>query len=426
MKNIILALSLVFTAFACKQKENLVNDAAVIKIEEQFLNANKQNKIDTEIEFWQKRSAAVKDDAVALSKYAQNILVRFKQNGNINDLAEADSIFNTLDAHFNSKEAAYKLNLVNTSLLQHKFKAADSFLLQARQLGIGAYETAATNFDIQFELGNFLYAQAELAKIKNYKDYSFLFRNAKVWHYKNDIDSAINNMLAAANMAGENKPLKLAALSNAADLYLHNGDIKKAYNNYMACLALDGGHLHSIVGLGSIAQLHDKNTKTANKLLALVKKHSKEPLILYKQAQLHLQNGDTAIAKQTALQFANEASKIHYGNMYNKYLIDVYSSLLSQPQKALAIANTEIKTRATPQTYAWLVWSLVKNNNLIEATKIYNSNVSGKPLEAIELYWMGKYMQAANKSYNANRFFDLAKENKFDLPVNAINDLETM
>jgi hypothetical protein len=424
MKNTIIALTLAFTAFACKQKENLISDKAVLKIEQQFLKANKENKIEAEIEFWQKRSMPGQYDAVALAKYAQNVLVRFKQHGNIYDLVLADSIYKTLDLHFNNKEVAHKLNLVNTSLLQHKFRAADSFLLQAKQFGIGAYETAATNFDIQFELGNYLYAQTELAKIKNNKDYNFLFRNAKVWHYKNNIDSAIANMLAAATIAGENKPLKLAALSNAADLYLHNGDIKKAYSNYKACLTLDAGHLHSIVGLGSISQLHDKNTITANKLFELVKKHSKEPLILYKQAQLHLQSGDTALAKQYALRFANEASKTNYGNMYNRYLIDIFTSLLSQPQMALTIANTEIKTRATPQTYAWLVWTLVKNDNLSEATKIYSSNISGKPLEAIELYWMGKYMQAANKSYNANQFFDLAKENKYDLPVSAISELE--
>jgi hypothetical protein len=59
----------------------------------------------------------------------------------------------------------------------------------------------------------------------------------------------------------------------------------------------------------------------------------------------------------------------------------------------LAIAEKEIVNRATPQTYAWLAWSLHRSNQDMKAMEVYKAHVSGKPLEALELYWMGKMMK---------------------------------
>ena len=39
-----------------------------------------------------------------------------------------------------------------------------------------------------------------------------------------------------------------------------------------------------------------------------------------------------------------------------------------------------------------------------EAYNIYQQQVSGKPLEGLELYWMGKLMQELKKGYNAKQF----------------------
>jgi len=55
---------------------------------------------------------------------------------------------------------------------------------------------------------------------------------------------------------------------------------------------------------------------------------------------------------------------------------------------------------------------------------MYEKFVSGKPLEGLELYWMGKIMQGLNKGYNANEFFKAAEKNKYDLSPAKIKDLE--
>ncbi|HQV01833.1 MAG TPA: hypothetical protein PLO59_11760, partial [Bacteroidia bacterium] len=113
-----------------------------------------------------------------------------------------------------------------------------------------------------------------------------------------------------------------------------------------------------------------------------------------------------------------------YGNMYNKYLVELYTGILNDPAKAAATAKKDIANRATPQTYAWYVWALYCNNKTAEAEKIYQQYVSGKPLEGLELYWMGKYMHGQGKGYNAQQFFKAAYKNRYDLSLAMVRDLE--
>jgi predicted Zn-dependent protease len=91
---------------------------------------------------------------------------------------------------------------------------------------------------------------------------------------------------------------------------------------------------------------------------------------------------------------------------------------LNEPQKMLAVAEREIKNRATPQTYAWYVWALFKNNQKQKAFQVYEEFVSEKPLEGLELYYMGQMMQESNKAYNAKNYFEAAYKNRYDLSPN--------
>jgi hypothetical protein len=83
-----------------------------------------------------------------------------------------------------------------------------------------------------------------------------------------------------------------------------------------------------------------------------------------------------------------------------------------------------LENRATAQTYAWYAWSLFSNNKKKEAYEQFEKNVSGRPLEGLELYWMGKMMNGMNKEYNAQAFFKAAYINKYDLSPAILQDLE--
>jgi hypothetical protein len=116
--------------------------------------------------------------------------------------------------------------------------------------------------------------------------------------------------------------------------------------------------------------------------------------------QLADARGDSSAQKKYAIEFEAIVTQSYYGNMYNKYLIELYTGILNDPAKAEAIAAKELLNRSTPQTYAWYVWALCYNNKLAEAEKAYREHVSGQPLEGLELYWMGrrKFLIPSNSS----------------------------
>ena len=105
-------------------------------------------------------------------------------------------------------------------------------------------------------------------------------------------------------------------------------------------------------------------------------------------------------------------------------MIELYTGILHDPKKAEQMAKRELENRATPQTYAWYAWSLFSNNKKKEALEQFEKNVSGRPLEGLELYWMGKMMQGMNKGYNAQAFFKAAYINKYDLSPFIVRDME--
>ena len=138
------------------------------------------------------------------------------------------------------------------------------------------------------------------------------------------------------------------------------------------------------------------------------------------------QKADSIAQNKFAGEFVNRVSDSVYGGMYNKYLVELYTGILQQPDKALAIALKEINGRATPQTYVWLAWSLHKSGQDAKAMEVYTAHVSGKPLEALELYWMGKMMKDMGKNYNANEFFKAAGLNMYDLSPAKQRDLKQL
>ena len=128
--------------------------------------------------------------------------------------------------------------------------------------------------------------------------------------------------------------------------------------------------------------------------------------------------------KKYATEFEAKTTGPVYGNMYNKYLVYLYANILNEPAKAEALALKELQNRNTPQTNAWYAYALMKNGKLAEAYAVYNKSISGKPLEGLELYYMGKLMKALDKGFNANQFFAQAEKNRYDLSAGINKDID--
>ena len=243
-------------------------------------------------------------------------------------------------------------------------------------------------------------------------------------HFNANIDSAISNMLRAADLEKAAPYLRGIALSNAADLYVHEGELQKAGDLYKECIQLNRVDFHSILGLGWIALVHDKNDTLAEKIFKFVLTKNKLPDPLFKLYQMAQARGDKVLEKKYADEFIAKATDTIYGKMYNKYVIEIYTGILRDPAKAEELAKNELNNRATPQTYAWYAYTLFENNKNNEAYKVFEQHVSGEPLEGLELYYMGKMMKGLGKGYNANEFFKAADKNKYDLSPDMAKDLE--
>jgi hypothetical protein len=377
-----------------------------------------------EISFWKARIDTQHTGISNESRYAAALIGRFHQFGDIKDIKAADSIIKRVNATYNFKEAGPNIALAGYSILQHRFTEADGYLIAARLIGLKKYESLTTSFDVDFELGRYSNAALYVKQLQPYNDYGYYFRRSKLDHLNGEMDSAIHSMLMAATKAESSLYLKNVALANAADLYIHAGKLQQANDLYRECITMNSADLHSITGLGWIALVHDKNDSLAQQLFEFAHAKNKLPDPLFKLYQTAQQRGDSAATAGYAQQFADQATDSVYGNMYNKYLIELYTGILHQPAKAAAIAARELQNRATPQTNAWYAWALFSANQKDAAWKVYQQSVSGKPLEALELYWMGKLMQGLGKGYNAKEFFKAAWNNKYDLSPAMVVDLE--
>jgi len=379
---------------------------------------------DSSMQFWKNRIDPKLPGLVSETKYAGSLSFRFHLFGDIQDIKKADSTIRRLDMNFNHKEAQADLTLVNYSILQHRFKEADVWLEKAKQNGLKKYDQLSSSFDVDFELGRNFQAANELKDLKSAGDYGYFFRRSKMDHLNGLLDSSIHAMLQAAKLEENSPYLFQVALSNAADLYIHAGDLKQAAGLYMKCLAINGADFHSLTGLGWIALVHDKNDSLAKKIFSFVRTKNKLPDPLFKLTQMAQTRSDRSEEKKWARAFESDATGPVYGNMYNKYMIELYTGILNDPARAELIAKNELENRATAQTYAWYAWSLYSNNKKEEAYKQFEKNVSGRPLEGLELYWMGKLMQGMDKGYNAQAFFKAAYLNKYDLSPAILQDME--
>ncbi|HMH23693.1 MAG TPA: hypothetical protein VK563_18025 [Puia sp.] len=381
---------------------------------------------EQEMQFWKNRIDPKNPGMVNESKYAATLIARFHQLGDIRDVKMADSILRRTDTLFHHKEAGLNLSLVGYSILQHRFTEADSFLLKAKAIGLKRYEWLTALFDVSFEMGRYDNAKIALGQLKADADYGYYFRRAKIDHLNGSLDSAVAAMLKASGLAGNSLYLKQVALSNAADLYIHAGMLKEARDLYQQCVRMNSADFHSITGLGWIALVHDKNDSLAQQLFQLVQSNNKLPDPLFKLAQVADAQSNELVQTGYAGGFSEAATAPVYGNMYNKYLIELFTGILKEPDLAVTVAKRELDNRATPQTWSWYAWSLVKTGKKDEAYKVFQEHVSGQPLEGLELYWMGKLMQEMNKGYNATEFFRAAWKNKYDLSPGMVRDLEKM
>ncbi len=425
MKYFLASICLAFIFTSCKkQNSKIVDEVYTDSLITHYTLPIQVKNNETDMLFWKNRINPKDPRQVNESKYAGTLIARFHQFGDINDVKQAESILRNVNKTYNNTLPGPFVALTSSAMLQHHFIQADTLLNTAKKIGIDGFTSNTLSFDVDFELGRYNDASFYLRKLRPAKDYSYFFRRSKFDHLNSNIDSAISAMLKAAELEKTVPYLRGVALSNAADLYIHAGDLQKAYQLYKECIRINSVDFHSILGIGWIALVHDKNDTLAEKIFKFVLAKNKLPDPLFKLYQMAQVRGDSVLERKFANEFVARATDTVYGKMYNKYVIEIYTGILHQPAKAEELAKNELNNRKSPQAYSWYVYTLFKNNKKDEAYKEFEQYVSGKPLEGLELYYMGKMMAGLDKGYNAQEFFKAAVKNKYDLSPDMAKDAE--
>jgi Tfp pilus assembly protein PilF len=416
MKKAIIPFIIACCVLSCRSNQDIIAEQNFSdSIFKNFDLSAAQRINEADILFWKKRIDSSQAGYLNELKYAGTLISRFHLQGDIGDLRTADSIMQYLNTANNQKEAGVFRTLASLAILQHRFSQANDYVQKAISIGSEKYASLELQYDIAFELGNYSLSESTLSLLKSTNQYGYFFRLARQFHFKGEHDSSISAMQQALALAGSNKSLQQATLSNEGDLYLHASKPAEAYDAYKKSLLADPSDLHSLSGIGWIALMHDHNDSLAEKIFRFVNSHTKSPEQLLKLAYVAEKRSDTLESKKYALEFVKKAGDTVYGNMYNKYLIDLYTGLLLQPQKAMEIAKKELTVRKTPQTFSWFAWSLYINNERDSAYKVYQRYVSGRSLEGPELFYMGMMMRGMNKTFNAKQYLKAAYNNRFDL-----------
>ena len=381
------------------------------KIERKLESENK------EIEFWQNKLAADTGSFVNMLELASNHIKRFKIAGDIKDIHVADSFYaRCIDKIKNTQPEIY-FSISQNAITQHRFQDAWNYLKLADSIGVNPYVIKLLKFDAAMEIGLYQEAAYNLDQVKDESEFDYLIRKAKLEDHNGHLDKAILLMELAHQQAEESgkTSMILWAKSNLADMYGHAGRVKEAYQNYLDVLSIDSSYLYALKGIAWIAYSHDKNSKEAKRILHYILANTMMPDLYLLLAEIEEWEGNSELKKENISKFLSIVEDPSYGNMYNKYLISIYSEDHANIDKALDIALKEVNTRPTPETYSWLAWVYFKKGDTLKAKELMEDYVINKTFEPHANLHIAYIFQDAGKHAEAKKIFKECEASSFEL-----------
>lgn len=373
--------------------------------------------INDEIKFWENRLGKDTGNFVDMLQLASNHILRFKANGDVTDLQIADSFYANSLHKVKDAEPEIYFSISQNAITQHRFNDAWQSLLRADSIGVNPYMLRLLRFDGAMELGLFQQAAANLERIADKNNFDYLIRKAKLEDHRGDLDNAIKLMeQALKDVESKNrKPLIHWAKSNLADMYGHAGRVKEAYKYYVEILKEDSSYLYALKGIAWIAYSHDHDTKEAKRIINYILSQTNMPDLHLMLAEIEEWEGNKEEKQKHVEQFLSEVEKPGYGNMYNKYLIRIYTEDQQDYSKALAIAEKEVSSRPTPETYSWLAWVNFKMGDKQKAYELVKKYVVGKYFEPESQLQAAYILKAQGETSKAKQLLSDCLKSSFEL-----------
>lgn len=352
----------------------------MVYLNPEISNAEKKKNAD-ELSFWQKRLLKDTGSYVNMLELAKYTLNDFRLTGNIASLHKGDSLLRRSSLKLNNTDPDILFALSQNSITQHQFSTAALCNENAGKANGDPYTIKLLQFDSWMELGRYADAFNALNSIADGSAFDYLIRKAKWEDHRGNLEEAINLMEQAfEKIKNKKKSLYCWTLSNLADMYGHAGRIKESYQAYLDVLKKDPANLYCLKGIAWIAYSYDGNNAVAKHILQYILSQTDLPNLKLMLAEIAETENDTEGKNKWLTAFLNDVQKPGYGNMYNKYLIAVYNDA-GQYQKALTLAENELKNRYTPETCDWIAWCYYKSGDKLTAMKYAKGYVYRKTFE---------------------------------------------
>lgn len=370
----------------------------------------------TELSFWEQRLARDTGNYVDMLELAARCTELYRLQGDVRLLNRADSLLRRSSAKLGHKDPEILFSLAQHSITLHRFREAASFAEAAEKAGGDLYLVRLLQFDAAMELGQYGKARQSLQSLRNTSTFDYAIRKAKWEDHSGNPEGAISVMEEALlKVKGKNQSLYLWGLSNLADMYGHAGRIRDAYAAYLSVLKEDPLNYHCLRGIAWIAYANDGKSAEATRIVNYLLSQAEIPELRLLLAEMAEAEGHSQEQWQQLRAFESAVTRPAYGNMYAKYLAELYAGPLLEPGKAVAVAEAEWKHRFTPETCDGMAWAYYRNGELDKALQITRKFVYGKTYEPGILLRSGIIFAAAGQKKEARELLEACAGSSFEL-----------
>jgi tetratricopeptide (TPR) repeat protein len=369
-----------------------------------------------EISFWNHRLQRDTGNFIDQSWLAAVHYRLFRFTGDPLYLRLGDSLLKRGAVTLNFSDPDILFALSQQSITRHLFRQAANYNEMARLAGGDLFTVNLLAFDAAMELGDYKTARTRLGTLADQSSFDYLVRKAKWEDHQGNLDDAILLMQQAfEKVKNRNAELYCWALSNLGDLFGHAGRINDAYHSYLKVLQKDNTYFHALKGIAWIAYSHDGNVAEAKRILQFILTQVKMPELWLELAEIAKREGNETVQASYISNFLRQMQGNAYGEMYNKYLVQVYTEELADHHTAFELARKEVENRPTPETYDMLAWVFYNAGQKEKAFIIARNNVWKRTFEPVAAYHTAIIFADNGMKKEAKALLEECRESSFEL-----------
>ncbi|MEL7001640.1 MAG: hypothetical protein AAFN93_02775, partial [Bacteroidota bacterium] len=375
-----------------------------------------------EVAFWKSKLDKQPKGFLYIDKMASAYETLFELTGEVTYLKIVDSLYQTATSMTDGKwKTSYRIALASNAIKRHQFKASLDYSYIAKGQTDEKFGPLMMLFDAYMELGHYESAYYIMRDNQRLDSFDYLVRLSKYQDHVGDLDSAIQLMETAFDMVKhKNSDVTLWAETNLADMYGHDGQLNKSYRHYLNVLRKEPDYRHAIKGIAWMAYANDDNLVEAKRLFQELNQRTQLPDAYLMLAEMAEYESDSKLKNEYLDKFMGEASQEKYKGMYNKYLITLLAEEEDKYDEAIALAQKEVRHRATPLTYSLLAWCHEQKGDHETALRIMQEHVAGKTFEPQVLYYLGVTFFSNGKIEQGIDYLEEAADASYELgPVTA-------